>query len=167
MSGIPTLVLPDPSQEVEAPQARGENHRKQIVHKVKKLKGARGNKGRHLRRQDLPKRSSVHNAGKPCLKIAVAKSKIAVKNAVEAIEGDNFLNSSKVSKVSKRSAVQTILKAAFNTAFPLTVIKIKVLAGTLRDAGYKSASIWWKPKSHTSKRDGRGLTYWTGTSSCA
>ena len=144
MSGIPTLVLPDPSQEVEAPQARGENHRKQIVHKVKKLKGARGNKGRHLRRQDLPKRSSVQNAGKPCLKIAVAlaKSKIAVKNAVEAIEGDNLSNSSKVSKVSKRSGVQTILKAAFNTAFPLTVIKIKVLAGTLRDAGYKSANMY-------------------------
>ena len=139
------------------------------MHKVKKLKGARRNKGSHLRRQGLPKRSSVQNAGKPCLKIAVAlaKSKKAVKSAVEAIEGDYFSNSSKASKVSKRSAVQTILKAAFNTAFPLTVIKIKVLAGTLRDAGYKSASTWWKPKSHTSKRDGRGLTYWTGTSSCA
>ena len=137
---------------------------------MKKLKGARRNKGSHLRRQG-PAQTFLGSERRQ----AVPEDS---SSAGEVKEGRQEWQSRPPKGTTSRTPARRrrcqsevryrpSWKAAFNTAFPLTVIKIKVLAGTLRDAGYKSASIWWKPKSHTSKRDGRGLTYWTGTSSCA
>ena len=117
-------------------------------------------------RKDLPKRASVQNAPKPTLKRAVdlAKSKTAMERAVKGIEDDYFSNSSKASKAAKRHAIEAILKSAFPNPFSLSVKKLKALAGTLRDAGYKSANI---SRSFTSREDGNGPTFWTGISSCA
>eukprot|EP00435_Cladocopium_sp_Y103_P042020 s1275_g11.t1 len=93
------------------------------------------------KRRDLPKRVTVNNVSKPTLKRAVtlAKSKAAVTKAMRDIEQDYFANSSKAAKTAKRNAVEKILAAAFKSPMPLTVDKIKMLAGTLRDSGYKSA----------------------------
>eukprot|EP00435_Cladocopium_sp_Y103_P025735 s1995_g6.t1 len=97
-----------------------------------------------LKRHDLPKRATVNNVSKPTLKraVALARSKVAVTKAMKDIELDYFANSSKAAKTAKRNAVEKILAAAFKTPMPLTVDKIRVLAGTLRDCGYKSAQTY-------------------------
>ena len=91
-------------------------------------------------RKDIPKRKSVNNISKPSLKNAVklAKSRAAVRKAVEELENDFYANSSRAAKRSKRKTVSDVLKAG-GLSFPLTPQSLKFIAGTLRETGYKSA----------------------------
>eukprot|EP00435_Cladocopium_sp_Y103_P022845 s3165_g5.t1 len=95
------------------------------------------------RRRDLPKRRSANNMPKPTLQWAVklAKSKSAIRDVVKRVEDDFYANSSRASKNSKRNTVAELLKAG-GEGFPLTPYALKLIVGTLREAGYKSTSAY-------------------------
>ena len=93
------------------------------------------------RRKDLPKRRLTHNIAKPSIKAAVklAKAKNALAGIVARVEEDFCANSSRAAKNAKRNTVNQVLRAG-GEGFPLTPFALKMLAGTLREAGYKSTS---------------------------
>ena len=91
-------------------------------------------------RKDLPKRSSSAKLPKPSRRSAVklAKAKCALAGIVARVEMDFCANSSRAARASKRNTIKQILRAG-NEGFPLTPFSLKLLAGTLRESGYKSA----------------------------
>ena len=95
------------------------------------------------RRKDLPKRRVGLNIQKPTIKAAVklAKAKNALAGIVARVEEDFCANSSRAAKNSKRNTVNQVLRAG-GEGFPLTPFALKLLAGTLREAGYKSTSSY-------------------------
>jgi hypothetical protein len=90
-------------------------------------------------RKDLPKRSSSAKLPKPSRRSAVklAKAKCALAGIVARVEMDFCANSSRAARASKRNTIKQILRAG-NEGFPLTPFSLKLLAGTLRESGYKS-----------------------------
>ena len=122
--GVPSFHLPPPSEEtdtVPTPNATFNGKR---------------------RRKDIPdsKRRNVRNIPKAGLRGAVAwaKSKNARDQAVKNLERAFYANSSRVAKSSKRKTILDILNAA-KESYPLTPFSIKLIAATLKEAGYKSA----------------------------
>ena len=97
------------------------------------------------RRKDLP-RSKKHasNGDKPCLTKAIELAKCSKRamECIKSVERDYFANSSRNAKEAKLKAVTDILTTAFSSAFPLTPKKLKLVAGVLREAGYKSADTY-------------------------
>lgn len=98
-------------------------------------------------RKELPKR--IKEKGKrytkPSLKKAMklARNKMSAKKAMKNLENDFFANSSRASKKSKRHTVETLLKAVTKAAaYPLSVRSLRLLASTLKESGYKSASAY-------------------------
>ena len=102
---------------------------------------AAGNSGR----KDLP-RSKKHLPGgnKPSLAKAIDLAKCGRKalECIKAVERDYFANSSRNAKDAKLRAVTDILTTSFDSAFPLSPRKLKLIAGVLREAGYKSADTY-------------------------
>eukprot|EP00435_Cladocopium_sp_Y103_P065381 s228_g27.t1 len=94
-------------------------------------------------RKDLPTRRSVLNIPKPQLRNAVklAKSKTAAKDIIGRVEKEFYANSSRAAKASRVKTVTDILNAS-NAPFPLTPFSLKLLTGTLKEAGYKSTTIY-------------------------
>jgi hypothetical protein len=94
------------------------------------------------RRNDIPdsKRRTVLNTPKSGLRGAVAwaKSKEARERAVKNLETAFYANSSRAAKSSKRKTIMDIMTAA-KESYPLTAFSIKLIAATLKEAGYKSA----------------------------
>eukprot|EP00435_Cladocopium_sp_Y103_P051234 s2172_g15.t2 len=133
---LPSLALPTkPAKRKTEPEP---------TNKATKTPSSCGTFGKKKVRADLPRRISMNNIPKPTLKraVALAKSKNNVTKAMQGIELDYFANSSKLAKSAKRNAIEKILSAAYKSAFPLSVDKLKVLAGTLRDTGYKSTHTY-------------------------
>eukprot|EP00435_Cladocopium_sp_Y103_P014751 s2194_g3.t1 len=99
--------------------------------------------GKKDRRKDLPKRKSVNNMAKPNLQWAVklAKTRNSMREVIKRVEDDFYSNSSRASKNSKRRTVSELLKAG-GEGFPLTPYALKLIVGTLREAGYKSTSAY-------------------------
>ena len=97
----------------------------------------------HKRRKDLPKRNSTFGLSKPSRRNALklAKAKGALANVIARVEDDYYASSSKAAKNSKRNTVAEILKAG-DASYPLTPFSLKLIAGTLRESGYKSASAY-------------------------
>ena len=95
------------------------------------------------RRKDLPKRNPMSGMSKPSRRNALklAKAKGAVANVIARVEDDYYANSSKAAKNSKRNTVAEILRAG-EAPYPLTPFSLKLIAGTLRESGYKSASAY-------------------------
>eukprot|EP00435_Cladocopium_sp_Y103_P045365 s422_g13.t1 len=124
---VPKLELP-PSREVH----HGDGKDDRIKREPKRN-----------RRRDLPKRRSANNTPKPTLQWAVklAKSKNAIRDVVKRVEDDFYANSSRASKNSKRNTLAELLKAG-GEGFPLTPYALKLIVGTLREAGYKSTSAY-------------------------
>lgn len=98
-------------------------------------------------RKELPKR--IKEKGKrytkPSLKKAMklVRNKMSAKKAMKNLENDFFANSSRASKKSKRHTVETLLKAVTKAAaYPLSVRSLRLLASTLKESGYKSASAY-------------------------
>ena len=104
MSGIPTVVLPDPSQEVEAPQARGENHRKQVVRVRVETKVDISVF------EDSSSAGEVKDCSQECSRGHRRGLLLELQQGVEGV---------------KAKCGTDHLETAFNTAFPLTVIKIR------------------------------------------
>ena len=103
-------------------------------------KGGRKPRGH---RKDLPG-SNVKTRGKPSFKLALKllKSRDTRRELVSGIEKDFYANSSRAAKASKCKTVEGILNSAFGHAYPLDVKKLRLLAGTLKAAGYKAATAY-------------------------
>lgn len=89
-------------------------------------------------RKDLAIR---HTTAKKCCRstaLGLAKNKTLRNRAVANIMASYYANSSVAAKNSKRRLVNKLLSAA-NLDFPLTPAHLKTVAGSLKDAGYKSA----------------------------
>eukprot|EP00435_Cladocopium_sp_Y103_P029407 s1622_g7.t1 len=96
-------------------------------------------------RKDLPKSKTLWAKGaKPNLAraISIAERASSAKGVIQRIEGDFYANSSRNAKEAKRRAVRNVLEAAFESAYPLSPDKLKLLAGAFREAGYKSADTY-------------------------
>eukprot|EP00435_Cladocopium_sp_Y103_P032949 s576_g8.t1 len=96
-------------------------------------------------RKDLPKGKILWAKGaKPNLAraISIAEQASSAKGVIQRIEGDFYANSSRNAKEAKRRAVKNVLEAAFESAYPLSPDKLKLLAGAFREAGYKSADTY-------------------------
>ena len=113
-----------------------------VVVKSKKTKVLKSSPTAKRRRNDIPdsKRRSVLNIPKAGLRGAVAwaKSREARERAVKNLEAAFYANSSRAAKSSKRKTIMDILAAAKEN-YPLTPFSIKLIAATLKEAGYKSA----------------------------
>lgn len=119
MSGIPTVVLPDPSQEVEAPQARGENHRKQVVRVRVETKVDISVF------EDSSSAGEVKDCSQECSRGHRRGLLLELQQGVEGVKakcGTDHLESRIQHRLSPHSH--------------------KDQAGTLRDAGYKSANMY-------------------------
>eukprot|EP00435_Cladocopium_sp_Y103_P043178 s1082_g12.t1 len=94
-------------------------------------------------RPDLPKKKSVLNLPKPNLRNAVklAMSKKSAGETVKRMEKDFYSNSSRTAKASRRKTVTDVLTAG-KSPMPLTPESMKLLGGTLRESGYKSAYMY-------------------------
>jgi hypothetical protein len=96
------------------------------------------------RRSDLPVRAGDKRRGKhipkPTLKRAIelVKSKQRRDGMVARIEGDYYSNSWRAAKESRRRSIMKILEAA-EASYPLSPESLRMLAGSLKEAGYKSA----------------------------
>lgn len=98
-----------------------------------------------LGRADLPKRQSKQGPkGKASMKLAIelAKANNFAAAAIQNIEKDYYANSSRSAKEAKRKAVKDLLAAAHMAPYPLDPKKIKLIAGVLREGGYKSADTY-------------------------
>ena len=73
--------------------------------------------------------------------VRLAMSKRGVGEAAKRVEQDFYWNSSRAAKKSRRKTVSDILNAA-SCPLPLSNESLKVLAGTLRESGYKSTHIY-------------------------
>jgi len=113
-----------------------------VVLKAAKSKVLKTTSTLKKRRTDIPdsKRRTVLNTPKAGLRGAVAwaKSKDARERAVQNLEKAFYANSSRAAKSSKRKTIMDILTAAKEN-YPLTPFSIKLIAATLKEAGYKSA----------------------------
>ena len=98
---------------------------------------------RATKRIDLPKRRNTLKLPKANLRNAVrlAMSKGGAGEAAKRVQQDFYANSSRAAKRSRRKTVKDILAAA-NQPLPLSNESLKVLAGTLRESGYKSTHIY-------------------------
>lgn len=112
----------------------------------KRGKGASESKTKQ-RRADLPLRTvgdkTPHHGTKPNLKPAVelVPSKQRRENVVSQIEPEYYSNSSRAANASRRRPIEKILEGA-KSPYPLTPESIKLLAGALKEAGYKSAYMY-------------------------
>ena len=130
----PKLELPPP--EFEFPVIKGTKvARKPIAHG----KGAGGDHKAKAHRHDLAPRKSglTHKKCSRGQAVGLAKNKALRTRAVANIVASYYSNSSIAAKNSKRRMVDKLLKAA-KLDFPLTPLHIKTVAGSLKDAGYKS-----------------------------
>ena len=129
VADTPIFRLPPPS----AAPVKVESHEDEGVESSPPLK---------RRRNDIPdsKRRTVLNTPKSGLRGAVAwaKSKEARERAVKNLETAFYANSSRAAKSSKRKTIMDIMTAA-KESYPLTAFSIKLIAATLKEAGYKSA----------------------------
>ena len=109
-----------------------------------KQKGVQKLHRKDLPQSTLPKPLLKNKFNKPSIKRAVrlAMSKASRDEVLVGIEKDYYANSSRAAKASKAKAVETILKSAFDSAYPLDVKRIRLLGGTLKSAGYKSAHMY-------------------------
>ena len=141
----PDFRLPDSAQIQENDQLVGaevtkERKPAEVVEKKKKPSFK-------TRRTDIPVRREVKGRNqlgfKPTIKRAVelAKSKQKREGILTRIEEDYYSNSSRAAKASRRKSIMKILDAA-KASYPLTPESIKMLAGALREAGYKSAYMY-------------------------
>ena len=76
------------------------------------------------------------------LAIELVKANNFAAAAIQNIEKDYYANSSRSAKEAKRKAVKDLLAAAHMASYPLDPKKIKLIAGVLREAGYKSADTY-------------------------
>ena len=112
----------------------------------KRGKGALESKTKQ-RRADLPLRTvgdkTPHHGTKPKLKPAVelVPSKRRRENVVSQIEPEYYSNSLRAANASRRRPIEKILEAA-KSPYPLTPESIKLLAGAVKEAGYKSAYMY-------------------------
>ena len=108
----------------------------------KVFKKGKGNAGKP-RRQDLPTLTNPMKMGKPSMRKAVdlARRKDHVVKAVKAVEKDYYANSSRGARESRRNTINKLLRAA-TLGFPLDPHTLKVIAGCLKEAGYKSTHIY-------------------------
>ena len=101
------------------------------------------------------------------LAIELVKANNFAAAAIQNIEKDYYANSSRSAKEAKRKAVKDLLAAAHMASYPLDPKKIKLIAGVLREGGYKSADTLWRRRRPTLKRAGLGRPCLTDTSSYA
>ena len=103
---------------------------------------------RRTRRKDLPK-ARENDRNRPQIKNPSRRSKASLARAVEIaanlhesvtskVEQEYYANSSIAAKKSKQNTVLKILKAR-KVDFPLTPEMLRLVAGSLKQAGYKSA----------------------------
>ena len=139
---MPELKLP-PSIEatVETPEARSTQDAATSILEPKEKPDLMSKPSK--RRKDLPKRPSAQNMPKPCRRNAVklATSKMKAVDMVKKVEKDFYANSSRAARASRRKTVENIMRAG-ELNFPLTPTALKVIVGTLKEAGYKSAQIY-------------------------
>ena len=148
-------VLDSPTKaeaDLPAPKSKGYFSPK-AKFKVTKALANQNNKKRfkgsvsiaQFRRPDLPlRRKSKLATGKASLARAldIAKEKSVANNIIKGIEDDYYANSSRSAKQTKRKVVADLLTAAKLKPYPLEPVKLKLIAGVLREAGYKSADSY-------------------------
>ena len=91
-------------------------------------------------RKDVPPRYSLSKM-KTQTKFWQALSTQKVAKAVENIERDYYATSSKKTKIAKQNTVHKVLDKA-GLGLPLSTMALKVIAGVLKSAGYRSGSAY-------------------------